>query len=218
VGESGAHIRIQSDAPAPDFQVLFGCAYYFDNGYRTYPNPAFTLAPCFLRPTSTGSVKLRSADPLDKPAIHLGFLGDPAEMKANIEAVRWAREVAESGPLGEHMVKNIDPGPGVQSDEQIEAWIRAEMQHEYHASCTVRMGGENDPLDSECRVRGTEGLRVVDCSSFPTIPGGNTNAPAIMLAEKVSDQILGRAPLAAFDPAAASAGASSGAAGAKVPA
>jgi choline dehydrogenase-like flavoprotein len=204
VGESGAHVRVGDGTPAPDFQILMGAAYYFDNGYRTYPGPAVTLAPCFLRPTSEGSVRLRSANPSDAPAIRIGFMGDRQEIETNIAAIRLAREIAESGPLGQAVVKNIDPGPGVKTDEQIEAWIRAEMQHEYHPSCTVRMGAEGDgALDEELRVRGVDGLRVIDCSSFPTIPGGNTNAPAIMLAERASDLILGRAPLAAEDPAAA---------------
>jgi choline dehydrogenase len=198
VGESGAHVKVGDGTPAPDFQILFGAAYYFDNGYRTYPNPAITLAPCFLRPQSEGSVRLRSGDPHAAPAIHIGFLGTDKEMKDNIAAVRLAREIAESGPLGDMIVKNIDPGPGVASDEQIAAWIRAEIQHEYHPSCTCRMGPEGDGvLDEELRVRGVDGLRVIDCSSFPMVPAGNTNAPAIMLAERAADLILGKAPLAA---------------------
>jgi choline dehydrogenase len=202
VGESAAHVRVGDGVPAPDFQILMGAAYYFDNGYRTYPNPAITLAPCYLRPESTGSVRLRSGDPHAAPAIRIGFLGTDREVKDNVAAVRLAREIAESGPLGDMIVTNIDPGPGVASDEQLAAWIRAEMQHEYHPSCTCRMGVEGDGvLDEACRVRGTEGLRVIDCSSFPTIPGGNTNAPAIMLAERASDLILGKTPLAAEDPA-----------------
>jgi choline dehydrogenase-like flavoprotein len=203
VGESGAHVRVGDGVPAPDFQILMGAAYYFDNGYRTYPNPAITLAPSYLRPQSEGSVRLRSRDPHSSPAIRIGFLGTDREMKDNIAAIRLAREVAESGPLGDMIVGNIDPGPGVQTDEQIAAWIRAEVQHEYHPSCTCRMGAEGEGvLDEQLRVRGVDGLRVVDCSSFPTIPGGNTNAPAIMLAERASDLIRGVAPLAAEDPAA----------------
>jgi len=120
--------------------------------------------------------------------------------------VKLAREVAESGPLGRVAVRNIDPGPGVTSDAHVEAWIRAELQHTYHASCTARMGSEDDGvLDPELRVRGIESLRVVDASSMPSVTSGNTNAPVIMVAEKAADLIAGRAPLEAEDPAGAAA-------------
>ncbi|MEA2449374.1 MAG: choline dehydrogenase [Thermoleophilaceae bacterium] len=199
VGEAGAHVRIGDGIEAPDFQLLFGPAYYADNGFRSHPNHAFTLGPSFVRPTSEGEVRLRSADPRDKPAIHLGWFQDPAEMRSVIEAARLCREIAESGPLGELVTTNLDPGPGVASDEQLEAYIRANIQHTYHASCTCRMaGGEDDGvLDPELRVHGVDALRVVDASSMPRITSGNTNAPAIMIAERASDLILGRQPLAA---------------------
>jgi choline dehydrogenase len=204
VGESGAHVRVGSGLDAPNFQILMGAAYYFDNGFRTYPHPAYTLAPCLIRPVSEGEVRLRSADPHDPPLIRLNWLSDPSEMRAMVEAVRLCREIAETGPLGKASIRNIDPGPGVLSDEQIEAWIRAEAQHEYHPSCTCRMGDEGDGvLDPELRVRGVDGLRVVDCSSMPRIVAANTNAAAIMLAERAADLILGREPLAPEDPAAA---------------
>jgi len=201
-------VRVGSGLEAPNFQILMGAAYYFDNGFRTYPNPAFTLAPSFFRPVSEGEVRLRSADPRDPPRIRLGWLSDPSEMKAMVAAVRLCREIAETGPLGKTSVRNIDPGPGVQSDEQLEAWIRAEVQHEYHPACTCRMAGDGDGvLDEELRVRGVDGLRVVDCASMPRVVGANTNAAAIMIAERASDLILGRDPLAAEDPAGAQAAA-----------
>ena len=129
VAEAGAHVRVADDAPWPDFQLLFGAAYYFDNGFRAYPGHAFTLGPSFVRPVSEGEVRLRSADPHDPPAIHLGWFQDPAEMRAMVAAVRLAREIAETGPLAKAAVCNLDPGPGVRSDEQVEAWLRAELQH-----------------------------------------------------------------------------------------
>ncbi len=193
VAEAGAHVRIRDGIEAPDFQLLLGAAYYFDNGFRTYPKPAYTLGPSFVRPTSEGEVRLRSADPHAAPAIRLGWFQDPEEMRTVIQAVRLCREIAYSGPLGKITVRNIDPGDGVKTDEQIEAWVRAEAQHTYHPSCTCRMGREGDSvLDTELRVRGVEGLRVIDASSMPRITSGNTNAPAIMIAEKGADLILGR--------------------------
>ncbi|MFL5835868.1 MAG: GMC oxidoreductase [Solirubrobacteraceae bacterium] len=140
----------------------------------------------------------------DKPLIHLNWLSEPAEMAAMVAACRYARELAGSGALGDIVERNLDPGPGVASDEQLEAWIRAECQHTYHAACTCRIGAEDDGvLDPELRVRGVDGLRVVDASSLPTITSGNTNAPVIMVAERAADLILGRPLGPAEDPAAA---------------
>jgi choline dehydrogenase len=200
VGEAGAHIRTDPSLPAPDFQVLFGPAYYFDNGFRTFPGPAYTLAPCFLRPSSEGSVRLRSADPHAAPAIRVNFFSGDAEVAAMAQAIRTVREWAATGPLGQVTGTNIDPGPGVVDDEHVEAWIRAEVQHEYHPSCTCRIGPDGEGVvDEELRVRGVEGLRVADASVFPRIPGGNTNAPAIMVGERAAELVLGNvaAPVAA---------------------
>jgi choline dehydrogenase len=200
VGEAGAHIRTDPSLPAPDFQVLFGPAYYFDNGFRTFPGPAYTLAPCFLRPSSEGSVRLRSADPHAAPAIRVNFFSGDAEVAAMAQAIRTVREWAATGPLGQVTGTNIDPGPGVVDDEHLEAWIRAEVQHEYHPSCTCRIGPDGEGVvDEELRVRGVEGLRVADASVFPRIPGGNTNAPAIMVGERAAELVLGNvaAPVAA---------------------
>jgi choline dehydrogenase-like flavoprotein len=204
VAEALIHTRIATDGPAPDFQFLFGSAYYSDNGFRAFPGSAFTLAPSFVSPRSEGTVRLRSADPQASPAIALNWLSEPGEMAAMVAACRFAREVAEGGPLGTTVVRNLDPGPGVASDEQLEAWIRANCEHTYHASCTCRMGAEDDGvLDPELRVHGAQGLRVVDASALPQITTGNTNAPVIMVAERAADLILGRALLPAEEPAAA---------------
>ncbi|HEX3318434.1 MAG TPA: GMC family oxidoreductase N-terminal domain-containing protein, partial [Solirubrobacteraceae bacterium] len=203
VAEAAVHTRIATDGEAPDFQFLSGGAYYFDNGFRTFPGSAFTIAPSFVQPRSEGAVRLRSADPTAPPRIELNWLTDPDEMAAMVAACRFAREIAGAGPLAEVVERNLDPGPGVASDEQLEAWIRAECQHTYHPACTCRMGAEDDGvLDPELRVRRVDGLRVVDASSFPSITSGNTNAPVIMVAERAADLVLGRRLLPAEDPAA----------------
>ena len=194
VAEVAAHVRIRDGIPGPDFQIITAAAFYSENGQRTYPGPAFTVGPSFIRPTSEGSVRLRSADPHDKPAIHLGWFQDPEEMRTLMEAMRLSVEIANTGPLGEIVVRNLDPGPGVIADDaNLEAWLRASVQHTYHAAGTVRMGREGEaPLDAALCVRGVEGLRVADCSSMPRVTSGNTNAPAIMIGEKAADLVLGR--------------------------
>jgi choline dehydrogenase len=203
VAEAGAFIRTRDGLRSPDMELLMGAAYYSDNGFRTYPGHAFTIGPSFIRPTSEGSVRLRSSNPHDAPLIHLNWLSERSEVEAMIAALRTSFEIAENGALGELVETNIDPGPGVRSDEQLEAWLRAEVQHTYHASCTCRMGGDGDGvLDPSLRVRGVDGLRVADASSMPIVTGGNTNAPAIMIGEKAADLILGATPPAAVRGAA----------------
>jgi choline dehydrogenase-like flavoprotein len=192
VAEAGAFFRTREGLDAPDMELLLGAGYYSDNGFRTFPGHAFTIGPSFIRPVSEGSVRLRSADPHDKPLIELNWLSERSEVDAMVTALRKAIEIAENGPLGELAGVNIDPGPGVRSDEQLEAWLRAEVQHTYHASCTCRMGRDGDSvLDPSLRVRGVEGLRVADASAMPRVTGGNTNAPTIMIGEKAADLILG---------------------------
>src|SRR4051812_42435915 len=190
VAEAGAFLRTRSGLRSPDMELLMGAAYYSDNGFRTYPGHAFTIGPSFIRPVSEGSVRLRSANPHDKPVIKLNWLSERSEIEAMTAALRTSFEIAENGPLGELVDTNIDPGPGVRSDAQLEAWLRAEVQHTYHAACTCRMGSDG-VLDPELRVQGVEGLRVADASSMPFVTGGNTNAPTIMIAEKAADLMLG---------------------------
>jgi choline dehydrogenase len=205
VAEAGAFFRTRSGLRSPDMELLMGAAYYSDNGFRTYPGHAFTIGPSFIRPVSEGSVRLRSSNPHDKPLIRLNWLSERSEVEAMIAALRTCFEIAENGALGEIVDTNIDPGPGVRSDEQLEAWLRAEVQHTYHASCTCRMGSaEGDSvLDPALRVRGVDALRVVDASAMPFITGGNTNAPTIMIGEKAADLMLGtQAPIASSETAA----------------
>ena len=198
VAEAGAFIRTRSDLRSPDMELLMGAAYYSDNGFRTYPGHAFTIGPSFIRPVSEGTVRLRSSNPHDAPLIRLNWLSERSEIEAMIAALRTSFEIAENGAMGEIVETNIDPGPGVRSDEQLEAWLRAEMQHTYHAACTCRMASDGEGvLDPALRVRGVDGLRVADASSMPVVTGGNTNAPTIMIGERAADLILGTAAASA---------------------
>jgi choline dehydrogenase-like flavoprotein len=207
VAETGAFVRMLDGATSPDLQILFSSAYFVDNGFRSHPGPCMTVGLSLIHPKSQGSVRLRSADPHDTPAIHLNFLDDPQDLEILLRGVRYAYELTQTQPLADRTGVSIDPGPGVTSDEHIEAWIRGEVQHTYHASCTARMGREGDSvLDPQLRVRGVEGLRVADASAMPRVTSGNTNAPTIMIGERAAQFILeGETPARAAEPAPAEA-------------
>jgi choline dehydrogenase len=143
-----------------------------------------------IYPESRGSVTLRSADPLDRPLIDPAYLADERDMDALLAGCRLARRFAETEPLAQYIVDEAFPGKQAQTDDEMRAHIRLSGRTIYHPVGTCKMG--NDELavvDHELRVRGIDGLRVADASIMPRIVGGNTNAPAIMIGEKVSDMI-----------------------------
>jgi choline dehydrogenase len=147
-------------------------------------------------------VGLRSADPLADPAIFANYLSAEEDRRAMREGVRMMREVARQAALKPYVKGEYAPGDDVQSDAEIDAWIRRTAETIYHPVGTCRMGAAGDPMavvDGDCRVQGLAGLRVIDASVMPTLVGGNTNAPTIMIAEKVADAIRGRAFLPADD-------------------
>jgi choline dehydrogenase len=147
-------------------------------------------------------VGLKSADPLDDPAIFAGYLSAEEDRRAIREGVKMMRQVAAQPALAPYISSEYAPGPAVQTDADIDAWIRQTAETIYHPVGTCRMGAAGDAMavvDAECRVVGLKGLRVIDASVMPTLVGGNTNAPTIMIAEKVSDAIRGRAFLPADD-------------------
>ncbi len=147
-----------------------------------------------LHPESRGRVTLRSADPADKPRIFLNVLATDADLAAARRGVRLARRIYAAAPQSALIEREIAPGPAVQSDAELNAYIRARAAVTQHPVGTCSMGGGPQAvLDSGLRVRGVAGLRVIDASVMPTVPGGNTNAAVIMIAEKAADLILGRA-------------------------
>ena len=191
VGEALAHVRSLPELPAPDFQLVFAPAFFFDHGSAEHPQPALTIAPSYWTPRSRGSVMARSADPVAPPAIDLALYRDPEDMAAMVRGVKLAREVASTGPLAGAIAREINPGPAAQSDEDIEDYIRRTTQHTYHVACTARIGEPGEgAVDPQLRVHGVEGLRVADTSVMPTITRANTNAPAIMIGERCADFIL----------------------------
>jgi len=162
----------------------------------------FTFHVCQLRPESRGRVGLKSADPLADPAIFANYLVAEEDRRAIREGVKMMRKVAAQAALAPYVTAEYAPGEAVQTDAEIDAWVRRSAETIYHPVGTCRMGPDGDPMavvDAQCRVRGIGALRVVDASVMPTLVGGNTNAPTIMIAEKVSDAIRGRAFLPAQD-------------------
>jgi choline dehydrogenase len=145
-------------------------------------------------------VGLRSADPFDDPTIFANYLAAEEDRRALREGVKMMRLVAEQAALAPFNSEELFPGKAVQTDAEIDTWIRQTAETIYHPVGTCRMGVAGDPMavvDADCRVMGLKGLRVVDASVMPTLIGGNTNAPTMMIAEKVSDSILGSPFLAA---------------------
>ena len=198
VAEAFAFVRSRPGLPAPDLQFHFAPTYFVDHGFEEFDGHAVTLGPVLISPRSRGSLTLRSADPAAKPRIVTNTLAEPEDMEALVAGVKIAREILAAEPLAAVSRREILPGAGVESDDEIAAKLRAGIELLYHPVGTCRMGtGDGAVVDEQLRVRGVEGLRVVDASIFPLIPGGNTNAPTIMVAERAADLIRSRWSLVA---------------------
>jgi choline dehydrogenase len=198
--ESGAFIRSRPELDRPDLQIHTVLAIMQDHGKTVVAKDGFSLHVCQLRPESRGRVGLRSADPADDPAIFANYLATEGDRATLREGVKIARRVAAQPALDPYRTAEHQPGAAVQTDAEIDAWIRRASETIYHPVGTCRMGPPGDAgavVDEQLRVVGLQGLRVVDASVMPTLVGGNTNAPTIMVAEKAADLILGRALLPA---------------------
>ncbi|MBF6619150.1 MAG: GMC family oxidoreductase N-terminal domain-containing protein [Patulibacter sp.] len=196
--ESVAFWRSRPELPAADIQFHCGALFYEKHGAETYDGHAMTIAPVLLTPKSRGRVTLRSPHADDAPSILTNTLHEREDVDAMVAAIRMARRVAASGPLRATVERELRPGSEHESDEQLEASLRDRIELIYHPVGTCRMGAADDPnavVDPELRVRGIDGLRVIDASVFPTIPGGNTHAPTVMVAERAADLLRGRTPL-----------------------
>ena len=190
VAEAFAFVRTRPGLPAPDVQYHFAPAYFADNGFEEFDGHAFTFGPVLVSTKSRGNLRLRSSDPLDKPRIVTNTLAEPEDMASLVEGVKLAREITSKEPLAEATGREIYPGPEVSDDGDIEAFVRRNVQLLYHPVGTCKMGtGDDAVVDPQLRVRGVDGLRVIDASVMPQIPGGNTNAPTIMIAERAADLI-----------------------------
>jgi len=191
VAEAGGFVHTRPGLPAADIQFHFGPAYYADHGFETHDGHAFTLGPVLVSPESRGTIRLRSANPDDKPEITGNYLAAQSDMDAMVEGLKIGREIAAAGPFDEARGREIYPGSDFTTDAELEEFVRQKVALLYHPSGTCAMGkADSAVVDPELRVYGTEGLRVVDASVMPIVTGGNTNAPTIMIAEKASQTIV----------------------------
>jgi choline dehydrogenase len=189
-GTSGAFFKTNPRLATPDIQIHFLPFSTDKMGEKLHSFSGFSASVCQLRPESRGSLRIKSADPTVPPEIRINYLATETDRAAFIEGIKILRRILGAPALKPYSVEEIHPGPKVTSDEELLNYCRRTGSTVYHPTSTCRMG--NDPLavvDQRLRVRGIEGLRVVDASVMPDLMSGNTNAPTIMIAEKASDMI-----------------------------
>ncbi|MDP2087525.1 MAG: choline dehydrogenase [Gemmobacter sp.] len=200
--ESCAFIRSRAGVDYPDIQYHFlpiavrydGKAAAEGHGFQVHVGP--------MRSKSRGAVTLRSPRPEDAPRILFNYMSHPDDWEEFRRCIHLTREIMAQPAMAAHVRHEIQPGAGVQTDDDIDAFLREHVESAYHPCGTCRMGRASDPLavvDPEARVIGVQGLRVADSSVFPQVTNGNLNAPSIMVGEKTADHLLGRAPLPAMN-------------------
>ncbi|TPL49427.1 choline dehydrogenase [Mesorhizobium sp. B2-4-6] len=197
--EAAAFVRSQAGVDYPDIQYHFIPAAVRYDGKSAAKSHGFQAHVGPMRSKSRGSVSLRSPDPKTKPVIRFNYMSHPDDWSEFRHCIRLTREIFGQKAFDGFRGKEISPGSHVQSDDELDAFIRDHAESAYHPCGTCRMGRADDltaVVDPECRVIGVEGLRVADSSIFPRVTNGNLNAPSIMTGEKASDHILGRTPLA----------------------
>jgi choline dehydrogenase len=208
IAEAGGFARSEPGLPAPDIQWHVLPVPFRNGGLADPTDRGMSVLVTLVDVRSRGRITLRSADPRHKPLIDPGYLTDPGDTAALARAVSIVREIAEVRPMRKLWTAEEAPGPDVQDQDAVRDFVRRDVTTIYHPVGTCAMTGEPSVnasglpgvVDTELRVRGVLGLRVVDASVMPAVPRGNTNAPVIALAERAADLISGRAPLAAVEP------------------
>lgn len=193
INQGGLFCRVDPASATPDTQFHFATLSADMAGGKVHPFSGCTYSVCQLRPSSRGTVRLRSADPFEAPAMQPNYLSTELDRRMTVAAVKYARRLAATEPLAGLMKREFRPGAEVQSDDEILHFCREYGATIFHPSGTAKMGPREDPMavvDERLRVHGVSGLRVVDCSIMPTLVSGNTNVPVVMLAERAADFIL----------------------------
>ncbi len=191
--ESCAFIRSEAGRKSPDIQYHFLPAAMRYDGTPSLKGHGFQVHVGPNKPKSRGHVRIKSTDPLDAPSILYNYMQHPDDVAVWRRCIRLTREIIDQPAMDAYRGEELQPGKNIESDEAIDAWVKDNVESAYHPCGTCKMGSPDDPMavvDTECRVIGLDGLRVVDASVFPTVTNGNINAPTIMVAERVSDIIL----------------------------
>ncbi len=186
-------VKSRPELDTPDCQFFFAHGSFDGITREFHREPGMTIGVYQCRPESKGSIHIRSPDPMAAPAIRPNFLSDPIDQAALVGGMRVAREVGEADALSKYRVFEMYPGQELTSDEALLDYARATGSTTYHVMGTCKMGTDHDPMavvDDRLRVRGLDGLRVIDASVMPTMPSGNINAPVIMVAEKGAEMLL----------------------------
>jgi len=197
--ETGGFICSGPGVPHPDIQFHFLPSQVIDHGRIAPKIEAYQVHVGPMRATSRGWLKLQSNDPTQHPILQPNYLDTEQDRYEMRQCVKLTREIFAQEGFDNYRGDEIAPGPEVQTDEQIDEFVRAKGDSAYHPSCTCKMGDSSDEMavvDSQCRVFGLENLRIVDASIMPSVASGNLNAPTIMIAEKAADMIKGVSPLA----------------------
>ena len=193
--EAGSFIRTRAGVKHPDIQHSFVPRLSRNpfkvganrHGFRVHVGP--------MRPTSRGTIILASGDPVAAPRIDPNMMATENDRQVMRDGLKLTREIVAQAALAPYRGPEIGPGPGVTSDSELDAYIRAGAESAFHLCGSCKMGSDDMAVvDAECRVRGLDGLRVVDASIIPSMVSGNLNAPVMMIGEKAADMILGKAP------------------------
>ena len=196
--ETAGFIRSLPGVEHPDIQLNFSPTMFNDHGRELAQFHGFQIHVNLLRPTSRGLITLKSRDPEEHPLIDPNYLATEEDRVGMRDGTKFGREIIKQSSFDPYRGEEINPGPSVQTDADLDATIRATLETMYHPTSTCKMGKEDDKMavvDNQSRVIGIQNLRVVDASVMPSIVSGNTNAPTIMIAEKVADMMLGKKPL-----------------------
>lgn len=192
--EAVAYMRTLEDSIEPDIKIHFAMALYEAMGRKIINQHGFFAHVDLLKPDSVGELKLASADPLTPPLINPNILATERDLARGRSAIRAVRKIFGQPAFAELRGPELAPGPAAQSDAELDAYLRATASADIHTVGTCRMGRDSlAVVDSQLRVHGLLGLRVVDASVMPRVPAGNTNVPTMMIAEKAADMIVGKA-------------------------
>ena len=200
--ESCGFIRSRAGLEWPNIQYHFLPAAMRYDGNAAMSGHGYQVHAGVNKVNSRGSIKINSSDAEAKPTILFNYLEDKQDIQDWRDCIRLTREILNQPSLDEFNAGEANPGDNINSDDEIDAWVRANVESAYHPSCSCKMGNLEDIMtvvDNKGRVNGIQSLRVIDSSIFPTIPNGNLNGPTIMLAEKMADVVLGKTPLKAMN-------------------